>query len=73
MTKEQRNEYMRAYRKRNGKGHVNTQAKRKDKIPCPICSCIVNRDHLYKHKRNPKCQLQKRINDLTQQLEVANM
>jgi len=72
-TKEEKRVYMKEYRAKNGKGYLIDLQNKKQKIECPICSILVCKGAIARHKQSPKCQLQQQINDLTQQLTTANM
>ena len=43
------------YKNRDKKNYEKNREKRLEKVSCDICSCIVNREYLIKHKRSLKC------------------
>ena len=53
--KQNRLENIEKYREIDKKNYEKNREKRLEKVSCDICSCIVNREYLIKHKRSLKC------------------
>jgi len=51
-TKQERKDYLQAYRKDN-KERINNI--RKEKIPCGICGAIIRKGYMSRHKKTKKC------------------